>query len=149
MVIRDVALLILYDQNGKMLLQQRDEYAPTYPNLWCFFGGGLDSGETPDQALQREAQEELQYTPKAPRLLSVHQYQDVTHGIAGRKYYFVEACMDKRPLRLGEGQGMGWFAFSEMASLPIAPENWPILDEARQAIACEMGFPDQQPSGGD
>ncbi|MEC4805915.1 MAG: NUDIX hydrolase [Jaaginema sp. PMC 1079.18] len=59
---RVVAVAILYQQ-GCFLLQLRDDI-PTiaYPGYWGFFGGHLEPGESPEQGLKRELQEEIGYT---------------------------------------------------------------------------------------
>jgi 8-oxo-dGTP diphosphatase len=34
-----------------------------YPGCWAFFGGHIDPGETPEEAVKRELLEEISYTP--------------------------------------------------------------------------------------
>jgi len=53
-------IIALKDDQGKILLQHRDNKALRYPHLWAFFGGGIENGETPEMALKREAKEELE-----------------------------------------------------------------------------------------
>ncbi len=51
---------IIYDQEGRFLLQLRDNAGGiSEPNRWGFFGGGVEEGETLTGALDRELQEEL------------------------------------------------------------------------------------------
>ena len=59
----EVAIAILYRQD-QFLMQLRDNI-PTiiYPGYWAFFGGHLDPGETPEEAVKRELLEEIGYTP--------------------------------------------------------------------------------------
>lgn len=54
------ALLVLED--GRYVMQLRDALPNIfYPNHWGCFGGAVDPGEPPYQALRRELREELEY----------------------------------------------------------------------------------------
>lgn len=131
---RDVAIVVLYDAQRRILLQHRDARAPIYPECWSFFGGGIESGETPLQAVIRETWEEIHYTLRAPVLFMETAYADAACGHRGRRYCYHEACTDKSGLRLGEGQAMGWSGFSEIERLITPPAIAPILARLRQAL---------------
>lgn len=53
-----VAAAALVDENGRILLQKRPIGKPM-AGLWEFPGGKIESGETPEAALVRELNEEL------------------------------------------------------------------------------------------
>ncbi|RFS14100.1 NUDIX domain-containing protein [Emticicia sp. C21] len=55
-----VSTCLLFDKNDKLLIYLRDD-KPTisYPNHWDLFGGIIEDGETPEQALLREIKEEI------------------------------------------------------------------------------------------
>lgn len=54
--------LILEDAEGRILLQLRDDIPNIpYPNRWGTFGGGIEVGESPEEAIIREIREELEY----------------------------------------------------------------------------------------
>ena len=70
----DSAAVILFDDDGRALILQRGETAPWMPLSWNLPGGGIDAGETAEQAAVREAQEEAGLTPQAPQLLGELEY---------------------------------------------------------------------------
>ena len=121
-----VALIILYDSEKRLLLQHRSMDAKLLPDYWAFFGGGLKEGETPDEAVRREAFEEINYKVKAPQLILE---QDFREGdVIGRLYIYIEAFdKDKSELRLYEGQDWGWFKDSELNSLKMVDRDRQIV----------------------
>ena len=58
----EIALVLLVDPAGSVLLQHRDGSAPTSPNQWSLPGGHIEEGETPEQAAHRELLEETGLT---------------------------------------------------------------------------------------
>lgn len=56
-----VAAAALIDADNRILIQKRPEGKPL-AGFWEFPGGKLEIGETPEEALVRELQEELQVT---------------------------------------------------------------------------------------
>lgn len=59
---REVSTLVPYRKIGNrwfFFMQKRDENAKRLPSWYGFFGGGLESGESPEEALRREIKEEL------------------------------------------------------------------------------------------
>lgn len=62
-----VAAIITVD-DGRYLVQLRDDKAGIfYPNHWGLFGGAVESGENPIDALRRELREELDLSPSSIR----------------------------------------------------------------------------------
>lgn len=53
-----VAGVLLVDADGALLLQERDEHAPTFPNRWAFPAGVAEPGEQPLEVAHRELYEE-------------------------------------------------------------------------------------------
>ncbi len=107
---RNVAVVILYDNDSKILLQHRTKDAPTFPDHWAFFGGGIEDGETAEEAVKREALEELEYKLTAPHLFQIRRlaHQENEYAV----HVFVEKYNGGK-LILGEGQAMGWFLADE------------------------------------
>ena len=57
----EVAIAMI-ECDGRWLLQLRDDIEGIlYPGQWALFGGHLDPGETPEAALRRELEEEINW----------------------------------------------------------------------------------------
>ena len=55
-----VATGLLFDKAGRLLIYLRDDKPGiSFPNHWDLFGGIVEAGETPEQALVREVMEEI------------------------------------------------------------------------------------------
>ena len=58
----DAVAAILVLEDGRYVLQLRDDMEGIfYPGHWGCFGGAVDGGEAPPQALRRELKEELEF----------------------------------------------------------------------------------------
>ncbi len=55
---RRIVGVMLVDMQGRLLLQHRDAFAPISPNQWTMPGGGIEPGESPEDAACRELLEE-------------------------------------------------------------------------------------------
>jgi 8-oxo-dGTP pyrophosphatase MutT (NUDIX family) len=110
---------IITTPDGHYLLQHRDDLPQIwYPNHWGLFGGGIEPGESPEEALRRELMEEVSF---APRELRYFTQLDFHFGFAGgseipRLYYEAPVTVDDiASMRLGEGQAMRLFSAEELA----------------------------------
>jgi len=132
-----VALILLYDKDGRFLLQHRCLNAGVLPGYWAFFGGGIQPGETPQEAVVRESWEELGYMPVSPRIFKEQPF--VEAGKKGYMYVYIEAIgVDKSSLELREGQGWGWFSEDEIESLKMVERDRLIIREASRFIKKEL-----------
>lgn len=128
----NVALIILYDSDKKILLQHRSTDAERLPDYWAFFGGEIKEEETPEEAVQREALEELNYKLIAPVLVVERDFK-LPNG-EGHMYVYIEAFYgDKSTLQLCEGQGWGWFKSNELDRLKM-------INHDREVISVVMGY---------
>jgi 8-oxo-dGTP pyrophosphatase MutT (NUDIX family) len=59
---RRIAAVVLVDERGWLLLQERDEEAPVCPDQWSLVGGGVEPGESFAEAARRELEEETEVT---------------------------------------------------------------------------------------
>lgn len=120
---RPVAGAVLLHPDGRLLLQHRDDKPDIEsPGLWSLFGGGLDQGESPAQAMLREIEEEVGYRPRA--------YRPLVEFSGWRTLFYVylaEVAPPLDQLTLTEGQGFGYFQ-------PDQAEQLALTEVARVAL---------------
>ena len=121
MAVRNVSVLGLYNDKKEILLQHRSKDAKRLPDHWAFFGGGIEQGETPEQALARESIEELEYRVMKPQRLYIQKF--TFEGSVNTKYVFVERYDPSQTLIQHEGLEMGWWKFSDLDKLLIIDHN--------------------------
>lgn len=63
MPVRNVAIVIFYDKDLNILVQERGEHSRV-GEKYGFFGGKVEENETPPQAIERELLEEIGFIPK-------------------------------------------------------------------------------------
>lgn len=129
--IRQVCGVILYNAAGEVLLQQRDDKPDLrYAGYWTFFGGAVEDGEHPDDAIVRELAEELALEGVTPRLW--HQYECPARTVPGEVMtynfmYHAPLPVPLESLTLYEGQAMRFFPRDEALKLDLAFMQTPIL----------------------
>lgn len=57
--VKKQAIMIILEQDGKFLLGKRSEWKAKAPGYWCPISGHIEASETEEQAVVREAMEEL------------------------------------------------------------------------------------------
>ena len=127
----DVAVGVLLLPNGDFLLTSRP-VGKVYEGYWEFPGGKLEAGETVEQALRRELQEEIGITIGA-----VHDWKiemvDYPHALV--KLHFCKVFDWSGELQMREGQSFAWQSLPVKVQ-PVLPGAVPVLDW----FAEERGF---------
>lgn len=99
-----VATCLLFDKNNKLLIYLRDD-KPTisFPNHWDLFGGIVEEGETPEEALVREIMEEIGVDLKT--YTKFKDYIGDNESRPNKKYvYYAKINYLPEDLTLNEGQ---------------------------------------------
>jgi len=109
--------IIIENAQGEILLQLRDNIPSIlYPNRWGTFGGQVDTGETPHQAIVRETKEELDYDLKDPEFFG-------NYPCDGYDIYMfrqVDKNISLRDLTVREGRMGKFFSTKAFKKIPCA-----------------------------
>jgi mutator protein MutT len=118
---------LLY-RDGCILLCRRAATRVVYPNVWDLPGGHCEPGESPDQTLERELQEEIGVTPVRARLLAEYQIADAGAGTAWLLVYLVTKWRGQPKNRSREEHdALAWFSVDQASTLDLASPLYPDL----------------------
>ena len=125
MKIVTVAACALVDSDGRVLLAQRPEGKPM-AGLWEFPGGKVETGETPEQTLIRELEEELGIVVKeaclAPLTFASHTYPEF--------HLLMPLYVCRRwdgIVTAREGQRLSWVRPNRLREYPMPPADVPLV----------------------
>jgi 8-oxo-dGTP diphosphatase len=109
------------ESGGKVLVCQRRR-GNTFGLMWEFPGGKVKRGETPEQALARELQEELgTVTEIGPELFhTTHRYAELSEAI---ELTFFSASLDPDSVRNLAFETMEWRAPQMLIDLDFLPAD--------------------------
>jgi 8-oxo-dGTP pyrophosphatase MutT (NUDIX family) len=128
---RDVAILLIEDERDRVVLQLRDDIPGlVHANMWSFFGGRVEHGETPAQAALRELSEELT-VPAEPARLSYMRSLPFGDDILLHLFHY-RIGDELRDAVIAEGQAFGVFLRDEVANVIEGRE---LSDVARDVLA--------------
>jgi 8-oxo-dGTP diphosphatase len=112
-----VVQALFYNPRGQVLLQHRDENPYTvFPGHWGLFGGGVEEGESLEEALDREIWEELEYKVQHKELWLIAQ-----EARAHFHMFLVPIDVGLEQLKLHEGQGFGFFEIQKALNTLLLP----------------------------
>lgn len=103
--------------NSKILLMLRDNNSKTvHPNVWGIIGGGIECGESPNEAIKRECKEEINIIPS--QLCFIGKDGD------NRYRYFAKLTPKEASLiKLGnEGQRLKFYEIEKLKELSLTPK---------------------------
>jgi len=120
--VTDVAVGVLIDAQGRFLLTSRPP-GKVYAGYWEFPGGKVEAGESIEQALRRELQEEIGITigPVQPWR---EQLVDYPHALV--RLHFCKVFHWQGTLQMHEGQACAWQQLPVLLS-PVLPGTVPVL----------------------
>jgi 8-oxo-dGTP diphosphatase len=118
----DVAVGVLMQADGQFLLTSRPE-GKVYAGYWEFPGGKLEAGETVEEALRRELQEELGIVIAAAQIWKT-QMVDYPHALV--RLHFCKVWDWLGDLQMREAQTHAWQQLP-VDVVPVLPGTIPVL----------------------
>ena len=120
-----VAACALVDPDGRVLLAQRPE-GKSLAGLWEFPGGKVEPGETPEETVIRELQEEIAIETQAACLapLTFASYSYETFHLLMPLFVCRRYTGIARPR---EGQTLKWVQPRQMRDYPMPPADMPLI----------------------
>lgn len=119
------ALLIPFNSKHEIFLQDRTDYKPP---PWGFFGGGVEAGETPLQAVIRETKEELNIELTTEDLMYIGEYHTIYNDKQINRHMFLW-CTDQEEFTVLEGAGGAWLNREAISGRLIPAEHFEAIWE--------------------
>ena len=122
--VTEVVAALIWDEDKFMICQRPAHKARAL--LWEFVGGKVEPGETKEQALIRECQEELVVTLSVGEVFMdvVHEYPDITVHLT----LFNSTIAEGVPQKL-EHQDIKWITVNEIDQYDFCPADTEILSK--------------------
>ena len=125
-MIKVVAALI--EKEGKILIAKRSTGAEETIGKWEFPGGKVEAGETEEQAIEREINEELELKIKATEFLTNNQCEYPNKKIDLRLY---RCEYINGEFKLHDHSEYKWVYPEELLTYDLAPADIPLAEYVR------------------
>ena len=124
--------VVLVDDHGQLLLQERDEHATIDPERWGLPGGHVDDGESFAAAARRELAEEtgVRLGPDELRFWREYQVFHEAYGSWDRMQVFAARCsLTDADIVVGEGRRIVFVAPDRALDLPLTASSSRIVPD--------------------
>jgi len=122
----DVTAAILF-YNGRLLIAKRKETGKL-PDVWEFPGGKVEAGETPEDCLKREMEEEFNIGVTIGACLGegIYHYNHGTIKLIAYRTTWVAG-----ELTIRDHQAIEWVKIDDLANYNFAPADIPFVEKLR------------------
>lgn len=126
---KQVALLIGLNEEGKVLIHHKTADAPANANLWALLGGSIEQNESPKDAMRREIKEELNIDID-PIFFKTYVHEE-KWGTTERNIFYanIHRSLDELKSFQQEGDDLGFFSQEEMRSMKLNENHLKIINE--------------------
>lgn len=127
----EVVAALIWDGDRFLICQRPENKARGL--LWEFVGGKVEKGETKEQALIRECQEELAITIEPHKIFTevTHEYPDIMVHLT-----LFNCSISKGHPQLLEHNDMEWITKAEIQNYEFCPADVEILKNIQKDIKC-------------
>jgi len=133
MKIRKVAVIIFYDENKRILLQDRRNMSKVGEE-WGFFGGEIKNTETPEECLLREIKEELNFDLKDFKYIGEYK-APISENTILDLFVFISPLKNKlSKFKQDEGRDMKLFTLDETEKLKITSVDKIIVKSLKKIL---------------
>lgn len=128
-----VSAVILINDSGEILLAQRPE-GKALAGLWEFPGGKIESDETPEDALVRELEEELNIQIA---LQDLHVFTFASHSYDDMHLLMpLFTCRNwQGEIQPQEGQTIAWVPLDELEQYDMPPADTPLIPLLQNGVS--------------
>lgn len=123
--------IILRDHNGTKEIFATQRGYGDYKGWWEFPGGKLEEGETPEQCIVREIQEELATDIKAEKLIGTVEYD---YSLFHLTMHCILCTILSGKLELLEHADAKWLSKENLLSVKWLPADELILDKINELL---------------
>lgn len=123
MIIQNYCNIIIFNKEGKILMQKREENKKILPGYWALFGGKLENNENKFDGIIREIKEELDINIQNPKFEFSQRYEFKNYSKGKWHIFSYNINNDEiKKLKLKEGENMEWFFPKEIDGLKITKD---------------------------
>ncbi|HRY82481.1 MAG TPA: NUDIX domain-containing protein [Candidatus Moranbacteria bacterium] len=118
---KKIAAIILENDKGEILLYLRDNKPNIpFPHHWDLFGGYVEEGETPEEALIREVKEELNFDLKEYKFFKKYECLEGDAHQNEKYVYIGKINLPLEKITLQEGERLQFFPKKDIPDVKFA-----------------------------
>lgn len=116
-------MLLVRTSGGRLLMHLRDDKEGVlHPGCWAGFGGSVENGKSPEEALVREVLEETGLQLRKASFLAEVVDERAEGGGGDRvRIYVTDMAIGPEDIELTEGAGVGVFSIDELKFMRLSP----------------------------